>query len=229
MSDLRPEPRLWYLRPYAVTEEAFPKSWLEECRRKILDSPLLSASTLNYRFSGTLGFSVAFRREGLEQMEAHFPEFMDYLKAVLHPSGNAFFLNPLVIYRGSRVAPHIDRSLKSWTVPDVPPCPAKVSVLYVDVPADLEGGAFVLHRRRPVATVQPRKNLLLEFQGKLRHEVTEVLKAGPDPDLPQPRISLVCEHYRLPPRLLARVPTFHVRTKRSFEEFLQAELDQESP
>lgn len=175
-----------------------------------------------------MGFSVAFRREGLGHMESHFPEFMEYLTAVLHPAANAFFLNPLVIYRGSRVAPHIDRSLKSWTVPDVPPCPTKVSVLYVDVPKDLEGGAFVLHRRRPVATIQPRKNLLLEFQGKLRHEVTEVLRAGPDPELPQPRISLVCEHYRLAPHLLARVPAFHVRTKRTFEEFLQAELGETS-
>lgn len=216
----RGDPKLSFFRPFRQFEEAYPADWLAELRQKLMANPLLSASTLNARFAGTLGFSVAFRREGLEQVEAHFPEFSLYLRDVLHPRGNAFFLNPLVIYEGGHVAPHVDRSLKSWTVPDMPPYPLKVSVLYVDVPSGLAGGQLILHRYRPLATIQPKTNLLFQFQGKLRHEVTEVDRR----EIKDPRISLVCEHYRLPPEQLERVPVFHVRTKRPFEDFLNTAL-----
>lgn len=223
------EPRLNFLRPYQVTADAFDPRWVDKLKTEILDNPLLSSSTLNTRFSGTLGFSIAFRRPGLAQMKKHFPEFMPYLERVLHPKGNAFFLNPLVIYRGNRVAPHIDRSLKSWTAPDIPPFPLKVSVLYVSVPEPFEGGQLVLYRYRPILKLDPKTNVLFQFQGKLRHEVGEVLQAGSDPERPEPRISLVCEHYRLPADLLERVPDFYAKTKRPFEEFLESALgDEES-
>ncbi len=219
------DPKLGFFRPYVKAERAFSPEWLETVRQAVVSSPLLASSTLNARFTGTLGFSIAFRREGLDKMSHHFPAFGPYLEAVLHPRGNAFFLNPLVIHHGHHVAPHIDRSLKSWTVPDIPPFPLKVSVLYVDVPEDLQGGELVLHRLGPVTTVVPAPNLLVQFHGKLRHEVKAVTSELKD----RPRISLVCEHYRLPPELLERVPDFFVRTKRKFDDFLAQELEDTEP
>jgi len=205
---------LWYLRPVTQRKEAFPSEWLDHVRERILKSPLLAASTLNAGFAGTQGFSLTFKAEGRDRLNKHFPEFVPYLESVITPTCNAWFLNPLLIMKGNRVAPHIDCSLKSWTRPDIPPYPEKVSVLYVQVPQDMQGGQLILHRKKPLATVNPQTNLLVEFQGSLRHEVCAV-------ECSTPRISLVLESYRLPDDLLDRVPDFFARSKRPFEEFMQ--------
>lgn len=218
--------RLHFFKPYHVTKEAFDREWVDGLRDSILQSPLLCQTTLNSRFAGTLGFSIAFRRSGLGKIEKNFPHFKTYLEAVMHPKGNAFFLNPLVVNKGGRVAPHVDRSLRGWTAPETPPYPLKVSVLYVSVPQPFLGGELILYRRRPLLKLQPQTNLLFQFQGKLRHEITEVTQAGADPEHPQPRVSLVCEHYRLPDSLLKRVPDFFLRSKRPFEDFLSQALEE---
>ena len=212
---------LWYLRPVSRRQNAFPEAWLDEVRGRILKSPLLAASTLNAGFAGTQGYSLTFRRDGLDKVHKHFPEFVPYLETAMYKDGNAFFLNPLLIMKGARVAPHIDCSLKSWTRPDVPPYPQKVSVLYVQVPADMQGGELILHRRRPITTVRPRTNLLVEFQGSLRHEVCAV-------ECSTPRISLVLESYLLPDELLDRVPEFFARSKRPFDDFLTEAMGENS-
>lgn len=205
---------LWYLHPVVQRKDAFPTTWLEHLKERILSSPLLAASTLNAGFAGTQGYSLTFRREGLDRLKKHFPEFVPYLETVMEDTSNAFFLNPLLIMKGNRVAPHIDCSLKSWTRPDVPPYPQKVSVLYVQVPDDMQGGQLILHRKRPISTVRPQTNLLVEFLGNLRHEVCAV-------ECSTPRISLVLESYQLPDDLLDRVPEFFARSKRPFEDFMQ--------
>ena len=204
---------LWYLRPVIQRKDAFPTDWLDHVRQRILNSPLLAASTLNAGFAGTQGYSLTFKAEGRTRLDKHFPEFTPYLESVIQEDSNAWFLNPLLIMKGNRVAPHIDCSLKSWCRPDVPPYPQKVSVLYVQVPDDMEGGQLILHRRRPLATVTPQTNLLVEFKGNLRHEVCAV-------ECSTPRISLVLESYQLPDDLLDRVPDFFARSKRPFEEFM---------
>jgi hypothetical protein len=264
--------------------DAFPLRYVDELRDSILASPYLAANNLNYRFTGTRGFSVVFRREGLARVREEFPSFAPYLDAVVDERCNAFFLNPLVIGqpagadepppgaegrtaaqgdreatkelsagaegrtaaqggreatkefpagssprrgRGSggaiapvRVAPHVDRSLRSFTLPIEPPNPLRVTVLYVEVPAGMRGGDLRLyHRLWPVGRVRPRRNLLIQFQGWLRHEV----RPARLPDA-RPRVSLVCEHYILDEDALARIPPFTVRSMSPFERFLEAEL-----
>lgn len=207
--------------------DAFPIGYVEALRRYVLDSPYLAANNLNYRFAGTRGFSVVFRRDGLARVREQFPIFAPYLDRTVDEACNAFFLNPLVVCAPANphdapagVAMHVDRSLRSFTAPHEPPNPRRVSVLYVQVPREMRGGVLrFYHGYMPVGRVCPRENMLVNFQGGLRHEVTATqLPAG------TARLSLVCEHYVLDAALLARVPEFTVRSTRDFDGFLEAEL-----
>lgn len=209
----------WGVIPFVRCRGAFADASLQRLRAAILSSPYLSDNNLNYRFSGTRGFSVVFHAEARGRVAATFPEMAEYLEATLEPRCNAFFLNPLVMFESARVAPHLDRSLRSFTSPDEPPNPFKVSVLYVRIPPGLRGGSLVLyHRLLPLARVAPRENDLVEFQGFLRHEVTAIAAGA------EARVSLVCEQYVLDERLLRRVPAFTVRSTSGFDAFYAAEL-----
>ncbi|HXE73743.1 MAG TPA: 2OG-Fe(II) oxygenase [Candidatus Nitrosotenuis sp.] len=211
------------LAPYWLDQEAFEADFCQGLARAILASPYLGASNLNYRFTGTSGFSLVFRGSGRPRAEREFPEMAPYLRRVVKGGCNAFYLNPLVIRSGGRVAPHVDRSLRSFTAPEEPPDPVKVSVLYLQVPRGMEGGTLVLHLPGGrTAAIQPRPQALLEFRGHLRHEVSAV--GGPDGE--EPRVSLVCEHYRLPRPLLERLPEYAVGSTSPFEAFLQGALGQ---
>lgn len=215
-----------WLKPFREAPDLLPAEALETLRQDILRSPYLADTTLNERFAGTRGFTVVFTREGLDEVERHFPSFIPYLVKVLHPRCNAFYLNPLVIRKGARVQPHRDRSLRSWVKPREPGYPLKVSVLYVQKPDELRGGQLILHRRGPVGRFDPRPNLLVEFRGFLRHEVTEVVCDGDE--IPA-RISLVCEQYRLPAAVLELVPPFAVKSKRTFEDFMKDAMQEPPP
>lgn len=198
-----------------------------QVRRAILQSPWLAATTLNQRFASTWGFSVAFRSDGVEQVYRAFPEFAPYLKLVLNTDReNAFFLNPLVIFQGGGVMPHIDCSLRSYTLPLQPPYPERVSVYYAHVPRGLQGGSLVLTdaRHKVLQEIQPLNNLLVEFQGSLMHHVTPFQGEG-DPCLESSRVSLVCEQYRLEPSVLGRIPRFHLESTRQFADFLDSALE----
>jgi len=192
----------------------------------VLESPWLAATTLNMRFASTWGFSVAFRREGLARLRKTFPDFQPYLDLVMEGDYNAFFLNPLVIFRGGSVDAHVDCSLRSYTLPLEPPCPGKVSVYYAQIPEQLEGGQLLLSdgRGRELSRVTPLPNMLVQFDGDLMHRVTPFQGSG-DADLQRSRISLVCEHYRLDPALLIRVPDFHLESSRQFGEFFEKALE----
>lgn len=217
----------WH-KPVRCQSEALTLAEATALRQAILDSPWLSATTLNMRFASTWGFSVAFRREGLPRLLRTFPAFVPYINIVLEDGYNAFFLNPLVIFRGGQVQPHIDCSLRSYTLPLEPPFPGKVSVYYAQVPAGLEGGHLVLSdgHGRQLAKVVPLPNMLVQFDGELMHQVTP-FEGSQCAELERSRISLVCEHYHLPDTLLPRVPDFHLETSRQFGEFLDMALEME--
>ena len=154
---------------------------------------------------GTKGFSVVFQRSGLAQVEQQFPFFKPYLNLALQPTCNAFYLNPLLMKEGSRVEPHIDRSLRSYFKTIEPP--ALVSVLYVQVPSDMEGGELVLHcHKRQVGQIKPQMNTLLYFQGNLTHSVNPVKTPGN-------RLSLICEQYSLSEAELQEIPQFTVESR----------------
>ncbi len=146
-----------------------------------------------------------FRRSHLATVEQRFPYFKPYLEQALRPECNAFYLNPLLLKAGSRVDPHIDRSLRSYCKTIDPPL--VVSVLYVAVPTDLQGGELVLRSgKRQVGQIRPQANTLLWFQGDLTHSINPVTSV-------RVRLSLVCEQYSLADDQLQEIPEFAIESR----------------
>lgn len=190
---------------YRQQLDAFAIAYLYTLRGEILSCPYFAVNNLNRDFVGTKGFSVVFQRAGLETVTQQFPFFGPYLDRALQPHCNAFYLNPLLLKEGSRVDPHIDRSLRSYCKTVEPP--AIVSVLYVQVPSPLQGGELVLrNHRQQVGQIKPQVNTLVHFQGNLTHAVNPVRVSGT-------RLSLVCEQYSLSATELSEIPEFTVESR----------------
>lgn len=193
------------MKYYRLQPHAFPATYLHDLRGEILASPYFTVNNLNRDFVGTKGFSVVFQRSHLGEVERQFPFFKLYLEQALDPDCNAFYLNPLGLTDGSRVDPHIDRSLRSYCKTIAPPL--LVSVLYVQVSADLTGGQLVLrNHKQQVASISPQLNTLLWFQGDLTHSVNAVQRGGM-------RLSLVCEQYNLEDAELQLIPEFTIESR----------------
>ncbi|MFB2835394.1 2OG-Fe(II) oxygenase [Floridanema evergladense] len=190
---------------YQKHPNAFSLNYLSDLRGEILACPYFAVNNLNRDFIGTKGFSVVFHRSEIAEVEQKFPFFKPYLDRALEPSCNAFYLNPLLLQEGSRVDPHIDRSLRSYCKTIEPPmC---VSVLYVQVPENLQGGELVLrNHKQQVGQIKPQVNTLVYFQGDLTHSVNAVKSSGT-------RLSLVCEQYSLSEKKLQDIPEFTVESR----------------
>ena len=189
----------------SLKSQAFPLDYLKSLEKQILSCPYLGASQLSDSFAGTKGFSVVFKRSAIAQVKNHFPFLDQYLDTALNSNCNTFYLNPLIIEKGTFVEPHIDSSISSFTKTTT--FPAIVSVLYVKVPPDLRGGEFILHSsEQQIDKIEPQVNTLLYFRGNLEHWVSKVESS-------QSRISLVCEQYNLAANLLESVPEFMIETK----------------
>ncbi len=192
---------------YRQSANVFTPAYLSDLQGQILACRYLAVNNLNRDFVQTQGFSVVFQGAGRIEVERRFPFFKPYLQAALQADCNAFYLNPLVLKVGSRVDPHIDRSLRSYCKTIDPP--ALVSVLYVQLPTNLIGGELVLrHHKRLVGKIQPQVNTLLYFQGDLTHAVNAVKAEGL-------RLSLVCEQYALTEEELEQIPVFKIETRAS--------------
>lgn len=190
---------------YSLHPNAFPDAYLDDLRGQILACTYLGTNNLNRDFVDTKGFSVVFQRSKLAAVKQQFPFFKTYLDQALQPACNAFYLNPLLLKQGSRVDPHIDRSLRSYYKPIDPPM--VVSVLYVQVPPHLEGGELVLRSyRQQVGQIKPQTNTLVYFQGDLTHSIKAMKTAGT-------RLSLVCEQYNLDESELQEIPEFTIESR----------------
>ena len=193
---------------FSETRDCFDPQLLGKMQSQILSSPYLAANNLTGDFVGTRGFSIVFNRAGMVQVVKDFPAFGPYVETLLDPSCNAFYLNPLILSGGSRVDPHIDRSLRAYC--KTVDTPLQVSVLYVEVPGDLRGGELLLWQgKRQVGRVKPQTNKLVRFQGDLSHEVTGVAAT-----VTGRRLSLVCEQYDLEPDTLAQIPGYRIEGQR---------------
>lgn len=190
---------------YSQYLSVFPLAYLSQLQGQILACPYFTSNNLNRDFVRTKGFSLAFRRSRIGEVEQRFPYFKSYLDRALQSDCNAFYLNPLLLESGSRVDPHIDRSLRSYCKTIAPPL--VVSVLYVEVPDALEGGELVLESRtRTIAHVRPCTNTLVFFQGDLTHSIKPVTSSGV-------RLSLVCEQYCLDEEELREIPEIQLESR----------------
>jgi hypothetical protein len=190
---------------YQKQSQLFSEKYLSDLKGKISSSPYFSINNLNRDFINTKGFSVVFQRSHLTTVIQKFPYFQPYLEHALNSDCNAFYLNPLLLKNGSRVDPHIDRSLRSYCKTIDPP--SLVSVLYVAVPSDLVGGELILrNHKQKVGEIKPRTNLLVTFQGDLTHSINPVTATGD-------RLSLVCEQYNLESDQLQDIPEFRLESR----------------
>jgi predicted 2-oxoglutarate/Fe(II)-dependent dioxygenase YbiX len=190
---------------YQLQTNVLPNNYLNDLWGEIQSSPYFAINNLNRDFIKTKGFSVVFQRQGLTTVENKFPFFKPYLDLALQPNCNAFYLNPLLLKEGSRVDPHIDRSLRSYCKTIEPP--NLVSVLYVRVPENMEGGELVLKsNKRQIGQIKPQANTLVYFQGDLTHSVNAVKTTGN-------RLSLVCEQYNLTEDELEEIPVFTLESR----------------
>ncbi|WP_353932815.1 2OG-Fe(II) oxygenase [Okeanomitos corallinicola TIOX110] len=195
------------MKYYQLETNVLPNNYLNDLWGEIHASPYFAINNLNRDFINTKGFSVVFKRDGLNQVEEKFPFFKPYLDLALKPNCNAFYLNPLLLKEGSRVDPHIDRSLRSYCKTIEPP--NLVSVLYVRVPENMEGGELVLKStKRQIGQIKPQSNTLVYFQGDLTHSVNAVKTPGY-------RLSLVCEQYNLIDDELEDIPIFTLESRAS--------------
>lgn len=197
---------------YQQQSNVFSSVYLSDLRGQILSCPYFAVNNLNRDFVGTKGFSVVFQRSAIDTVNQRFPFFKPYLERALQPNCNAFYLNPLWLKVGSRVDPHIDRSLRSYCKTIDPP--AQVSVLYVQVPANLRGGELVLRAgKHHVGQIKPQVNNLVIFQGDLTHSVNAVQLAAAESSQSEFRLSLVCEQYSLSPAELLDIPEFTIESR----------------
>lgn len=190
---------------YQQYPQAFSQIYLSELQGQILACPYFGVNNLNRDFIGTKGFSIVFRRSHLAAVKQRFPYLKLYLDRVVQQECNTFYLNPLLLGLGSQVNPHVDRSLRSYCKTIAPP--VVVSVLYVGVPPDLEGGELVLRsHKRQVGQIRPQPNTLIFFQGDLLHSVNPVTSPGM-------RLSLVCEQYSLDDDQLREIPELQLESR----------------
>lgn len=190
---------------YSLRSKTFAPSYLNSLEKAILSSPYLAESQLSNHFAGTKGFSLVFQRSGIDIVAQHFPYLQDYLKTALMPQCNVFYLNPLIVQESGCIKPHIDWSVSEYFLGIV--IPKTVSVLYVRVPSDMEGGELLLTKDgNQIGEIKPQENTLLYFQGNLTHSVNQVKTS-------QARISLVCEQYILDLTQLKQIPEFKIESK----------------
>lgn len=195
------------MKYYQIQTNVLPKNYLNDLWGEIQASPYFTINNLNRDFINTKGFSIVFQRQGLTEVTQKFPFFQPYLDLALQPNCNAFYLNPLLLKAESRVDPHIDRSLRSYCKTVAPPL--IVSVLYVRIPENMEGGELVLKStKRQIGQIKPQINSLVYFQGDLTHSVNAVKTGGN-------RLSLVCEQYNLTEDELEYIPVFKLESRAS--------------
>lgn len=200
----------------------------------IRQSRLIGQSQLVGAFEATRGFGLACHRSALSEALARVPwlapfvalaldderrhrllrpSLFDRVGASVFGDVNALYVNVLVVPPGGFVARHVDSTLGTADGDDRVVTPLAVAVLYVDVPADLAGGDLRLFRGDDViAAVTPRVGRFVLFNGALGHEVTATTATAP-------RISCVCELYRLPRVRLARLPRVRLQSQ-GFQDVL---------
>lgn len=100
----------------------------------------------------------------------------------------------IITYNAGDIPLHTDGDLKDHMISKNIPGfyikdPAMTSVYYVDICENMKGGLLKIQGR----FIQPVNDLLIRFPGDVAHEVTSVERCN------KPRMTLVCEHYKLMP------------------------------
>jgi hypothetical protein len=210
-----------------VVDDALSPERIASLSAAIAASRLVGESQLVGGFVTTRGFGVACHARAVGDAVARAPFLAPFVDVALDPAlrhrarppdlvdrvvgavvddVTALYLNVLVVPPGGAVERHVDATLGVVAGDPRTIVPRVVVALYVDVPADLQGGVLRLDRDGvAVAEITPRRGRLVCFDGRLAHEVTATTASGP-------RVSCVAELYRLPRERLRALPRLRVQS-----------------
>ena len=208
---------------FLATPDVLDPAQCRDLAERVMASEMIGDNPLSEGFRGTAGFAITFRRDAIPRVVAWFPELALFLERVIRddvyrafhgpkraageaapgsgpepedrdvPRANAFHVNALIIPPGVGTRRHVDVSLGVTA--------KVVSVLYVQSGGPGDGQLHLFDDGLPVAVINPREGMLVHFRGDLEHGV-----ATRSQDAEDHRISVICEHYVLPPKRLAECP-----------------------
>ena len=204
-----------WIQPAVIEKKAyFSAQVLRQMAVPLLQSPYLQQNVLNQRFETTQGFSLLLA--DLSLLPEAFQFLNPYLQT-LDPRCNYFYLNVLRLNASAKVDRHIDHSVRGYHAQL--PFPRRVSVLYLQADA-LEGGELQFYDRqdRVFRQIKPQTGTWVSFKGRLKHGITPVVRCE------QPRLSLVCEQYRLRAAQRAYLPEVTLKSSARFDAFLSEAL-----
>ena len=180
---------------------AFDDDYRREMVAAIVASEHFGPSVLGQEFVNTSGLSLVFRRDHLSTVASHFPFLERLLDVALFEASNAFYVNPLVLDRRSRVGEHVDCRYMPGT--GVRILPTIVSVYYAEIDKSMIGGDLVFITEHGDIPVRPCANEFLHFVGSARHYVSKI-------DGGCRRVSVVIEQYNLDSEMLSVFPECHL-------------------
>lgn len=184
----------------------------------------ISSNPLEDAFSGTTGFATIFSgKSGVRRFLAEkrfncdgdtdsdtFNPLAAFFKKALDPLATGFVMNVLVADNHNNqhspklvVGVHVDNTL-DHSIPNSEYLPNTVSVLYLNVPADMKGGHLDIfgidadngvYHGDMAASVFPQENKMARFRGDAYHQV----RGYTTEQITEKRISLVLEQYRVLP------------------------------
>ena len=192
-------------------------------RKCALDHPKLRVTgALNdSSFGKTRGFVVKFNEDGIERFRKNpdYACFVDVFDGLREPLTNAFVMNVLLCDLGDYDAYDAKEMSVDLHLDDTVGISSKhtfvahqVSVLYVSVPEDMEGGQLELFsygngtvptNAEPNDAVEPKENLVVTFRGDAFHRVRSYRTRSA-----RERVSLVLEQYYIGDEHYAKTMTF---------------------
>jgi hypothetical protein len=205
---------MWFKPTVETASHPLPDAVLKTLCEQVSASPYLKQNVLNQRFSTTQGFSLLFHNA--RDLPEQFSFFKPFL-ALLNPRYNYYYLNVLQLEKSAQVDRHIDHSIRGYH--QKLPFPRRVSILYLQA-NDLEGGSLQIynHRDQISHTINPLTGTWVSFKGNLKHGITPLKHSQ------GPRLSLVCEQYKLSKAELTYVPGFTLKSTATFDTFLSEAL-----
>ena len=192
-------------------------------RKCALDHPKLRVTgALNdSSFGKTRGFVVKFNEDGIERFRKNpdYACFVDVFDGLREPLTNAFVMNVLLCDLGDYDAYDAKEMSVDLHLDDTVGISSKhtfvahqVSVLYVSVPEDMEGGQLELFsygngtvptNAEPNDAVEPKENLVVTFRGDAFHRVRSYRTRSA-----RERVSLVLEQYYIGDEHYAKTMAF---------------------
>ena len=111
---------------------------------------------------------------------------------IVIPKCNVVHTVSLQMSQTAMIPMHQDDSINEHIDSEIYLLPARVSILYLDIPQNMEGGMLCL--RGAEQHIKPETNMLVEFDGDIWHQVTEITKCD------AVRMMFVTEQYILSKR-----------------------------